>query len=518
MFMRQHRPSFSWIAAVAALSTAGLGACVLSTEGRFMEGNAGAGGPGMEEELAGTGGHAGSGDGTGGQGGSGGNGAGATCNELGWSQRVARTRAARQPAGLVTDAAGNIILASAFRGTLTTPEGSFEAGAEGDVLIAKFDTEGAPLWAKPLGAANPSDNGREAAHSIALDGEDIVVTGLADVNIDFGGGTSVLDGGRDNGFVLKLNAAGEHLWSKGYNDVTGRAIAARGGAVAMAGVMKAAFTPGDGVSTLPFGGGEDAVVLLFDSVGQARWGRSFGDSSNQRGFAVAIDSTGAVIAGGEMQGTTAFSQDTTLSAINRAGFLVKLTSTGETAWAELHDGPNDQGLRAVAVDRNDDIIVAGEFRDSVDIDGMRLQASGGWDIYLAKLSSGGELLWAKRLGESNDQYVHAVALDEMGNIYLSGRFRGQLTLNDTFTLNAGSRDSPFVAVFGANGEALRGWCHPSNDRDQAVTAIAVDRCDKVVIAGTFDGHLDLGQGALPEGTGDELFLAKLRSIEPSLSP
>ncbi len=51
-------------------------------------------------------------------------------------------------------------------------------------------------------------------------------------------------------------------------------------------------------------------------------------------------------------------------------------------------------------------------------------SAGGKDIVISKLDSAVALLWAKRTGRADDDYGNAFAVDDSGNVYITGYFAG----------------------------------------------------------------------------------------------
>ena len=87
----------------------------------------------------------------------------------------------------------------------------------------------------------------------------------------------------------------------------------------------------------------------------------------------------------------------------------------------------DEGSMSV-VDELGNVTVAGTYSGTVDFDpgvGVEtLSAVGGRDIYVAKYTGGGALLWVKSLGGAGAEEVRGLAQDGAGQLYLVGSFSG----------------------------------------------------------------------------------------------
>jgi hypothetical protein len=119
---------------------------------------------------------------------------------------------------IAIDSLGNVIVAGAFSRTLSFGAVSLASAGGQDVLIAKLDADGHPVFGLRFG-----DTGIEQrAQAVAVDGDDnVLVSGVFDGSLDFGGGVlSAPDAGcadaptcRWGGFVVKLDASGVQVWS-----------------------------------------------------------------------------------------------------------------------------------------------------------------------------------------------------------------------------------------------------------------------------------------------------------------
>ncbi len=95
--------------------------------------------------------------------------------------------------------------------------------------------------------------------------------------------------------------------------------------------------------------------------------------------------------------------------------------------------------KAIAVDGNDNVIVAALYNLNIDADPgsngvVSISSSGGTDVLLAKYTPYGSLLWAKRHGwrweiPPSIDAPHAVAADSSNNVVVAGYF-GSATAND----------------------------------------------------------------------------------------
>jgi hypothetical protein len=106
------------------------------------------------------------------------------------------------------DPAGAVLGAGTFWSALDLGVASLSSAGGPDVYVLKLDSAGSPVWGRAFGDALEQYSGSIAAGP----GGTAIVTGALQGVVDFGGGSLASAGGMDV-FVVKLDAAGEHVWS-----------------------------------------------------------------------------------------------------------------------------------------------------------------------------------------------------------------------------------------------------------------------------------------------------------------
>ena len=84
----------------------------------------------------------------------------------------------------------------------------------------------------------------------------------------------------------------------------------------------------------------------------------------------------------------------------------------------------DEG-QSVTVDSSGNVYTTGKFKGTVDFDPgaetTNLTSNGNFDVFVSKLDSSGNLVWAKSFGGTNEDQSESVAVDSSGNVYTTGR-------------------------------------------------------------------------------------------------
>jgi len=480
-----------------------------------------------------------------------------TGTRQGWAARVASTGTAIGY-GVATDSSGNVIVTGAFGpggGVLTVFDSSgvsnagFSSISQNDVFIAKYTSTGAVSWAARIGGA-----GSDTGNGIATDSSgNMFVTGL------YGGGGSTLTLYNTNGtiggtlavssgtsdvFIARYTSAGAVSWGARIASTgadVGTAVATDpSGNVFVTGYYDAALTlfNSSGVSnaSLPITGGTDGFIAKYSSAGAVLWAARIAGTgtANDRVNGIATDSSGSAFVTGIYTATLTLFNSSGVSnaSLPFAGgvdcFVAKYTSDGAVSWAAQITGgttSSDYGY-GIATDSSGNVFVTGQYGIGVTLwnadgsNGATLASTATNDVFVAKYSSTGSVLWAARIAGSGADTGAAIATDSSGNVLVTGFHGAALDLyNSNGTVGAsigwnGSVDA-FAAKYSADGAVLWGvqivGSSPSFDQGLAVAA---DSSGNIFVTGQYGALLDLRgvSGAvtatLPASGTSGVFLAK----------
>jgi uncharacterized delta-60 repeat protein len=305
------------------------------------------------------------------------------------------------------------------------------------LLFAQVDT----AWVRRY---NGPGNGTDEARTIALDASgNVYVTGY-----------SVTSGTYPNDYAtIKYNSAGDTLWVRRYDGPGGRNDEAYGIAVDGAGNVY--------VTGYSYGANNDYATIKYNSAGETLWVRRYngpGDGADYA-YAIAIDGAGNVYVTGECRGSG--------TGVDYA--TIKYDSLGNTLWVRTYNrsGTSTDKARTVAVDGAGNVYVTG--------------ASYGTnrDITTIKYNSAGDSLWVSIYNGpgDGDDYAEAIAVDSLGNVYVTGHSVGSGTERDYATIKYDSAGvQQWVATY--NG--------PGNSYDYAY-AMALDGAGNVYVTGRSTG-------------------------------
>lgn len=324
---------------------------------------------------------------------------------------------------IAVDANGGIAVGGRAEGAIDFGGGPLADTGFADAVVARLDASGSELWAKRFVGGT---SGTTLGVAIAANGSVYAVGNATGGPIDFGGG-AIPGGGALQVFVVAFDASGNHLWSMLVGDagnqyVSGVAVDAAAN-VYVTGSFEGSITFGG--STLTSAGNFDVFLVKLDAAGNHLWSKPFGDASSQFSYGVATDAAGNVVVAGSQTGAVDYGGGPLTAAGGTDAFVARFDASGNHVWSHIHGNSANQRAYAVGMDAAGDIALTGSFGSSIDFGGGMLASAGDDDIFVVKLSAAGSHIWSKRFGDFEFQNATTVAADTT-SVAIAGNFLGTL--------------------------------------------------------------------------------------------
>ncbi|HKW13841.1 MAG TPA: hypothetical protein VJS69_05085, partial [Candidatus Krumholzibacteria bacterium] len=182
---------------------------------------------------------------------------------------------------------------------------------------------------------------------------------------------------------------------------------------------------------------------------------------------------------------------------------LSLSATGARAnpahlWSQRWVHPDNQSFERVVVDASGNILVCGDFTSSLNL-GSVYPSAGFQDVFVAKFSPAGSLVWMRTLGDVRPDRAMDLAVDLTGNVIFAGHLSS--TMNDADAV---------VVKYAPDG--TQRWFKRFGAGDlhfQSAECVSVNLSKEIIIAGEFDGPFSLGGPTLQPTGGITFFMAKL---------
>jgi hypothetical protein len=264
------------------------------------------------------------------------------------------------------------------------------------------------------------------------------------------------------------------------------------------------FDPGNGISNLTSVEGLDIFVQKSDTSGQLIWAKQMGGTGDNSGNSITTDADGNVYITGIFSGTVDFDPGAETSELSTFGgrdiFIQKLDPNGELIWVKQIGGTSFDYAYSIALDAYANVFITGAFKGTADFDPgpgtVNLSSNGNDDIFIQKLDTDGNLIWAKAMGGSQNEGGKAITIDLNGFIYVTGYFYGTLDFDigtETISLTSLGGAEIFIQKLNTNGDIL--WVKQLGgaDYDQGYS-ITTDASGNVYTTGDFEEIVDFDPG------------------------
>jgi hypothetical protein len=299
-------------------------------------------------------------------------------------------------------------------------------------------------------------------------------------------------------FIFKLDRWGVVLWALSLGGVADQWVTSIAlspdGSLTLAGGFTGELWLGEGPlvssggSTIP-----DQLFLRVSADAVPLAARKFaGDVTPFRH--AAIDSTGALVLGGNVPSSEtarawAGYEDLTMGP---GGFVAKLDENFEPLWVKNLGQDVGPEVRAIALDHEDNVVVAGNAFGEPDLFGEPTGTSG---IVLAKLDPDGAPLFGRLYGNSPDDAASAVTVLSDDSIAFTGHFLSDVDFGGgtLLSLEPGAATDVFVARVDPDGEHLMSLRAGGVGVDYGLS-IATLPGDRLATVGTFTTAIDFGSG------------------------
>ncbi|MBL7891240.1 MAG: SBBP repeat-containing protein, partial [Bacteroidia bacterium] len=354
-------------------------------------------------------------------------------------------------------------------------DATYAGGVLGDVFVARFSNSGTLTWATYFGGT-----GKDCGEGIAFDGSNnIYVTGFTESanfpmqNLPGAYNDNTLGGTRDI-FILKFSSSCALNWSTYYggtgsdgNSWMSSIVCDGSNNVYIVSDSNGGFptqTLAGGYNDNVFEGGFslDAVILKFNNSGACVWATYYGGAGDELGTSIRCDLSGNLYVEGTTNSTSvsfltvpwgsAYYQ----SALGGGSdiFILRFTNAGVLTWATYYGGSLNERIQTadnIEIDDCGNVYVSFETL-STNIftagnagcvqsyyDPSFNGGSFGGDLFIIKFNNVGSVLWATYFGGSGNDVREALALDNGGNLFITGEWIGVIATENSYPIiNPGS--------------------------------------------------------------------------------
>jgi hypothetical protein len=241
-------------------------------------------------------------------------------------------------------------------------------------------------------------------------------------------------------------------------------------------------------------------------------GGSVSGTASDHIYDVTTDSSGFVYITGGFINTAKFGSENVSSNGAYDVFLAKYSTSGELLWLKSFGSTSDDIAYKVKGGKHGSIYLFGQFAGNISFDGITKTCSGSSDLFIVKLDQNGQVKWVETVGGSGTERSKGMALDMDDNIFLGGTFESTCSFGLTSKTSAGSSDI-FIAKIDSSGSFI--WVETAGGSHlDEMSDLTLDHNQKVFVSGFYTSAASFGSVAVSSSQAQTAVIAK---YDPSIN-
>jgi hypothetical protein len=379
-----------------------------------------------------------------------------------------------------------------------------------DVFLAELDGNGNHQWSESF----PSAGWGAASYGVGTDAAgNIYLSGIFTDTVDFGGGPLTSAGNYDQ-FLVKLDANGNHVWSKRFGDagqttpmaLATLAVDAAGNIYLLSNLQDSADFGSGPVTSV---GATDIVVARFDTNGNIVWLQQFGSVGSEYMW-IRLGPTGTLWLSGFFSGPMNVGNFALPHAGVSDGAVAELDTSGTVLWADSFGSAVGDTCTAMPTALGH-VVIAGTFANTVSIAGNTFVANGDWDCFVLELDASHASVWSATFGATGETSCLSLAGDAAGHTIVGIGYKDTMLIGSQLLTSTDEYDSAIVALDGA-GSPIN-WRSFSGLGSQLVFPFG-DVAGGTLFGGEFHTTVDFGTGPLTSAGSFDIVLGVLAPVPP----
>jgi hypothetical protein len=192
-------------------------------------------------------------------------------------------------------------------------------------------------------------------------------------------------------------------------------------------------------------------------------------------------------------------------------FLLKFTNIGTPVWAKRAGGTDYDYPSAMAVDNTGNIFLTGSFIGAAFFDAQPLVSAGNDDMFLVRYNTNGNAVWMHSGGGSGFDGGYGITFDNNGKLYVCGGFSSTANFGSQMITSAsGLLEDIFIARYDLNGNIE--WVRRGGGVNADIAyGMVADVTGNAYVTGSFYNAINFGNNLISNGSSD-FFLARFNPL------
>ena len=219
-----------------------------------------------------------------------------------------------------------------------------------------------------------------------------------------------------------------------------------------------------------YNGLKDAYIAKFSASGSLLWCTLFGGNESDSGNDIAVTSNGDCY----IVGSTNSKDFPVLNGFNETYggnsdvFVAKFSSTGSLIWSTYLGGDLSESGKGISLTSDGSCVITGyTFSENFPtLNAYNATYNNQQDVFVTKFSSSGTLLWSTYFGGSNIDIGNGISVVNEDSCYIIGQtWSNNFPIQNAFDNSLGGSSDIFISKFSIDGSLLWSTFYGGDDHD-----------------------------------------------------
>ncbi|MBN2349615.1 MAG: hypothetical protein JXJ22_12285 [Bacteroidales bacterium] len=188
-------------------------------------------------------------------------------------------------------------------------------------------------------------------------------------------------------------------------------------------------------------------------------------------------------------------------------FLIQFDENFNARWNTMIYGDEYCQVNSLAQNRDGDIFLTGSFNYSIQAADTLFFSTGYTDGFLMKYNNAGNLLWGRNFGTWYYDYTTHLNIDKLGGALITGSIGDTLVIDNLMVNPLEGNNSALAIQFSSDGLAIWGDCISGNGRNFGYGS-ALDQKGNLYLTGAFRNTFEKESVKFTSRGDQDVFLAK----------
>lgn len=316
-----------------------------------------------------------------------------------------------------------------------------------------------------------------------------------------------------DGYLAKISPAGELLWATflggaGDDRVMHVAVDKQDSIVAACYTRSTDWPTRNAIQDT-CGGDTDIFLVKVSSSGQILWSTYIGGEREDGSAEIAFSKNGSVLLFGWTFSESILGQEKTITGRDSDVFLAKLTPRGRLIWAKRIGGSKVDLPETLLFDKHGNLVITGT-TESADFPMKNAFQTTYGGLFAMKMTAAGRTIWSTYMGEYENDFLRDAVIDSTGDLIVAGQtFSEHFPMNDSrgTTFSKGYSDDGDGFIVALTPDGQMSWGrYLGGHGNDEILSVEISPEGGLVVSGNCSGDFC---GDRPVAGGTDAFVAKL---------